>query len=106
MAEPPTLTFEELCAAEPLLQSLKRSCTAESRRVHGSSDPYCANAFWYGYSDPSGGVRGRLGRIIGWGRVPQEPPELCSQAAYDVAYDTLYALLPNCTHNGTVCGLS
>jgi hypothetical protein len=99
MPESPALTFDEICEKEPLVASLKRDCIAESDRARLSPNSYCSDPFWHGYSDESGGIRGRLERILGPARADPEPPELCSDSAYKIAHDSLYALLPACTHS-------
>jgi hypothetical protein len=38
--------------------------------------------------------------LVGWSAAN---PKLRSEEAYDVAYDTLYELLPDCNHEGW-CG--
>ncbi len=89
-----TPTWADLVAAEPELRVL----LADIRRVTPGPD-FCANAVWYGYGDPAGGFRERLGNLVGW-TARQQTPLLRSSAACDCAYDTCYGALPNCEHPG------
>lgn len=49
----------------------------------------CANAIWYG----PGGLKERMSELAGW---YARNPALRTREAYDVAYDHLYQLLPDC----------
>jgi hypothetical protein len=82
------VTFDELCQLEPHLLDL----AAAARRC--CDDPalpsFCANQVWYG-----DGFRKRLDQLAGWhSRHPN--PVVRSQGAYDVAYDAIYQMLPDC----------
>ena len=59
---------------------------------------YCANAEWYGYRGP--GFKRRMCELVGW---DARNSLLCSDEAYDVVYQYLYDLLPNCKHDGICC---
>jgi hypothetical protein len=63
MTESPTLTFEEICEKEPLVASLERDCIAESERAQRSSDAYCSDPFWHGYSGEST-LKGRPSDVV------------------------------------------
>jgi hypothetical protein len=77
-------SFADLCQREPRLHSLERDIQA----VKDTGGPsFCANDWWYGRLKP------RLVRLVGFGA---EQPELRTPEAYDVAYDVLYELLPDC----------
>jgi hypothetical protein len=88
-------TFDELLALEPRLGILLREAKAYQRRKG-----FCANSVWYGY-DGSGGLKGRLLMLVGWERRPRHEI-LSTEAAYDVAYETIYHALPDCNHGETV----
>jgi hypothetical protein len=49
MTESPTLTFEQICEkeplVEPLVERLRLGCIEEARRARRSSDPYCSDRF-------------------------------------------------------------
>lgn len=87
------VTWKELVEAEPRLAGLLE----EVKAVQDDGGPvFCANAVWYGYGPYwDRGFKERMSELVGWGRtVP--PAWLHTPRAYDVAYDTLYAPLPNC----------
>jgi hypothetical protein len=86
-----TVTFEELARMEPVLRALLKEARAY-RRKRGPS--FCANGVWYA----PGGLKQRLSGLVGWGRKWRLPPGhlLGTEEAYDVAYDTIYAALPDC----------
>ena len=94
-AAPRVLTWDDLAAREPLLVALRRA--VEREHAHGQPH-YCANAAWYG---SGGGVdyRSQVNRLVGWD-AGHPDPTLRSSAAYEVAYSTLYDLLPNCRDCG------
>jgi|SRR5215208_1693002 len=85
------LSWRRIKHIEPRLAEAERLI----RCVH---DPhwqagFCANDIWYGYPDTRFSFRARVGAYAGWFA---ERPELRSPEAYDIAYDYLYALLPDC----------
>ncbi len=55
----------------------------------------CANHLWY----RPFGLKARLTELVGWAA---QKPELRTQDAYDLAYEYLYRLLPDCRNCG--CG--
>lgn len=77
-----------LAEAVPELAQLER----EARAVR-SFPGFCANAVWYGYR--GGGFKDAVLRLVGWGAEGQ-PAWLKTRQAYDLAYDHLYQLLPDC----------
>jgi hypothetical protein len=83
-------TFADLIALEPRLAALER----EVRAVRDEDAPvFCANGLWYGY----GGYRGikpRLSQLVGFETCRKDL--IGTPLAYDVAYDHLYELLPDC----------
>jgi hypothetical protein len=91
-------TWATLAAADARLGALRRDILAVRREQQRTPDRhFCANAVWYG--EP--GFKRRLVALVGW-RRRQGPPELQTQEAYDVAYSTLYRLLPACADCGCV----
>jgi hypothetical protein len=76
-------TFDQILALDPSLICLLR----RARNQKGN----CANSVWYGKD----GLRAEMTRVIGHQRT-HGPSELKTSAAYDVAYRTLYAALPDC----------
>ena len=89
----PGLTFSKLCSLEARLLEL------ETRAKSIKDDPearFCANHRWYGCAGCAvcnGGLKQELVHLVGW---EAENPALRSEAAYDVAYEYLYRLLPPC----------
>ncbi len=101
------MTWEELIALEPRLRQLEAEAKAYAaldrakRRMLKRFGPllpedvarwcnrFCANEVWYAW----GGLKDRLCRLVGW---DASRPELQNSEAYDVAYEHLYDLLPNC----------
>ncbi len=79
-------TFEELVRLEPRLGALLIEAKAV-RRPRGKS--FCANLTWYRVFKP------RLCQLVGWERAERHPV-LSTNTAYDVAYDRIYDVLPNC----------
>jgi hypothetical protein len=92
----PALNWEDLIELEPRLEQIERDVRYHAE--HHRTGPYCANRFWYGYDGL--GFKDRLCAVVGWGSDGQR---LRSSEAYDLAYDHLYALLPNCTHESVFC---
>jgi hypothetical protein len=82
-----TTKFQALAALEPHLNEL----LTEARSHKGG----CANARWYG----QGGLRKAMQKVVGHLRHTG-PEELRTSQAYDVAYRTLYAALPDCSGCG------
>lgn len=77
-------TFDQILVLDPSLICLLR-------RAQSCNQGNCANAAWYGPD----GIRAEMTRVIGHRRT-HGPSELKTSAAYDVAYKTLYAALPDC----------
>jgi hypothetical protein len=86
-----TLTWNDLVAAEPRLAVL----LADARAVRDDRrrPSFCANAVWFGWHG-DGGFKSQLRYLVGWGCRPD--PILGTQAAYDLAYRTIYNALPDC----------
>jgi hypothetical protein len=123
---PLSLSWAELAEREYGLQRLER--LAVWMAEHAGAD-WCANEIFYSFLKPQlvqlvGWCRGHLPTcaidgprpmFIDWSTFWERPGSvpattdaekmLRSCAAYDVAYDYLYGLLPDCRHgDGTWCG--
>ncbi len=80
------LTWKALVEREPELARLRR----EVESVRDENGPsFCANKVWYIRFKPR--VRALTGR-----QARRNDPVLRSNEAYDLAYNTLYRLLPDC----------
>lgn len=84
------LTWSVLVEHEPWLKRLQK--TVKDVRDEGG-EYFCANEWWY-----ERGFRDQLSLLVGW---HARNPRLRSDGAYDLAYDRLYGLLPNC--RGCLC---
>ena len=121
--------FMALAALEPKLLALAADIEAARRASRGKTR-VCANTLWYGnaFNDGFkdrlcslvGRVRGLRPKPASRGeridpeqhcrsladilrdpdRLPKGPPALTTCEAYDVAYDYLYSLLPDCRNCG------
>jgi len=83
------LTYDELCYEEPLLQALE----SHAKSFKGRKG-FCANEVWYN----SGCLKSMLSRLVGYRRKDHEILGTCE--AYDVVYQHLWHLLPDCNHDG------
>lgn len=79
-------TFNDLCEIEPGLVELRDR--AASIKDDGTSPAFCANHYWY-----NDGLRLQLSGLVGWGA---RNPAIKDDSSYDVAYQAIYAVLPNC----------
>jgi hypothetical protein len=92
------LTFDQLCRIEPGLRRLEADVIAAAK-VERRKQNRCANRVWFGRF--GGGFKQRVVGLVGWHRFHKAgPPELGTQHAYDVVYDHLYRLLPDCRNCG------
>jgi hypothetical protein len=82
--------WEQLKTLEPELAALEQ----EIRQVQAEPN-FCANRSWYRDFKP------RLRKLVG--RHSGCSGYLGGPEAYGVAYDHLYNLLPNCSHQGWIC---
>nr|WP_321503257.1 hypothetical protein [uncultured Dethiosulfovibrio sp.] len=89
--------FKEICGIEPGIAALAK--IAKGYRKH-RKHPFCANAVWYGGNESYEGLKERLEDLVGWFAAK---PELRNEQDYDIAYDTIYNLLPSCEHVGPCC---
>ena len=85
------MTIEQVCSIEPAIAELMRE--AGAIRDDRAKPSFCANREWYGV----GRLRWRLCSLVGWGG---SNPRLRNSEAYDVAYDAVYRLLPDCRKCG------
>jgi hypothetical protein len=88
------ITWKELVKIEPELLELAKEAQAYKEESKGK-DYVCANDRWYGYGkwrDKS--IRLRLIQLVGWTR--KDDARLYTSEAYDVAYQHVYNLLPDC----------
>jgi hypothetical protein len=100
------MTWEALVALDPGLRVLEREARMHARldrlkrqllrhewllpaEVQRWAQRSCANDIWY----RPGGLKQRMANLVGHGA---RNPALKSSEAYDVAYEHLYALLPDC----------
>lgn len=82
--------WRALVEAEPRLATLR----AEIEGIRSGRE-FCANELWMGPV----GFKPRVTALVGW-RAELDDPSLRTSAAYEMAYRTLYALLPDCQHRG------
>jgi len=83
-------TWKQLIKAEPELANLLEEAQmirTEPGRV------FCANACWYGHGGWDG-FKPRLEDLVGWSMKGH--PLLGTSQAWDVAYERIYAALPDC----------
>lgn len=125
------LTWEKLVELNPELGRIEADIKALAAADTGEGF-FCANRHWYNYKH-DGGFRRRLILNVGWHcyddpdyksppprdglsysvselmdhpaprKLKPVPLELGSQYAYQIAYDHLYNLLPDCRHPGCTC---
>lgn len=83
--------FARLAELEPRLRDAAKAA-GEVEFEEGR--PFCAAAEWYGYR--GFGVKDYVTSHIGWLRRDKSNPDLCGTDAYDVVYDVLSKILPDC----------
>ena len=86
------MTFDDIKQLEPELGRLERHIKQIGRK---RGQPFCANGLWYFYFKPA------MSELVGIGARLEK---LKSSEAYDVAYQHLYRLLPDCHHEGMCNG--
>lgn len=94
------MQWTDLIRLDPRLSGLLVSVRRLAARRASRAD-YCANDFWCGEVVSPWSPKERLCRLVGWERK-SGPRILQTPAAYDVAYDTLYAALPACKQGVSV----
>lgn len=88
------ITWEEIVRIEPRLEQLAEEARAYKQATRYKRKNVCANDRWYGYGPWRGrGLRPMLVQLVGW---CSPTPELQTREAYDVAYQYIYSLLPDC----------
>lgn len=86
------LSFRQMCEIEPGLRELADEIIAISMSRTGSR--VCANELFFSPGeDGEPSMKQRMTQLVGW---YARDPRLYSGAAYDLAYRTLYNLLPAC----------
>jgi hypothetical protein len=91
------ISFEEIAKLEPRLAALY--AMAQAIKDDGRGDYFCANEHWYGYGPVSlgRGLRAQVEKLVGWAvKKRGGNPRLATCRAYDIAYQTIYAALPDC----------
>lgn len=87
------MSFKELVALEPRLGELEADMRGHAER-NRDTPKYCANAWWYGYPHTDfEGFKLTFIQLVG---TLARDERLRSSAAYELAYDHLYHLLPDC----------
>ncbi len=88
------LSWNKLVEIEPELGELLNQIRAIKDDPEKPS--FCANWEWYGVIRTSDlTFKETMTRLVGWKAVKQDPI-LRSEQAYNLAYKTLYAALPDC----------
>jgi hypothetical protein len=86
--------WEQLCKLEPELRTLYRR--AKAIKDDGKAGWFCANRVWYGNAIEDG-LKSTLLRLVGHSAAKKEKhPLLATSQAYDLAYETIYEVLPGC----------
>lgn len=92
--------FEQVATYDERLLNLEKSILKHVDTIGKTDAEYCANSYWYGYDQSGGfpqGFKGELQKLVG---RDAENEELRSSLAYDICYEYLYGLLPDCRHQG------
>ncbi len=86
-------TLRDLTVLEPRLKALASAATLYKQKARYASMA-CANDRWYGHHEWEGnGLRKQLIELVGW---EAHNPLLRTSYAYDLAYQRIYAKLPDC----------
>jgi hypothetical protein len=91
------VTWEGLVNECPALSVVQDGILARQSAMSKSAN-HCANSFWYSSVKPI------LTHMIGGGSMARCDSVLCTSEAYDVAYDHLWNLVPDCNHGGMCWG--
>ena len=86
------MTFDQIKRLERALARLERHIKQIGVKC---GQPFCANGLWLFYFKPV------LYELVGF---DARPPALRPSEAYDVTYQHLYNLLPDCRHEDRICG--
>lgn len=84
-------SYDELTMYEPRLRDLW-----EQALQVADGAGFCANEHWYSKFKPE------VCRLVGW-EAESRHPMICGSYGYDIVYEQLYALLPDCNHHGHGC---
>jgi hypothetical protein len=90
---PDNFTFDDLCFHSHVLRCLYKQAKHWAEMV--GRKKFCANAVWYSTMKPI------LLQEVGYGAHNRK---LSGSRAYNVASDVIYNALPDCNHDGCVCG--
>lgn len=82
------MTFEDCCKLDPAINALHLQVKSFAKE-HRHDKAFCANRHWVQTFKP------QLLPLVGCERR-RGPAELQSSLAYDVVYDAIYELLPDC----------
>ena len=96
MGVPTRQKFLAYANHEPQLFELEERIKAHTAEAASQKGRYCANYFWF----RKGGFRHEMKYLAGW---LCDQPELKNSDAYDVIYQYLYHLLPDCRHGDDLC---
>lgn len=88
----PGKEFHRISTIEPKLMEMYQFVTSIDPSMDGS---FCANEIWYRDLKPL------LLTLVGH---YSEVDAISDARSYDVAYQTIYRALPNCRHEGAICG--
>lgn len=81
-------SYTEVRRAFPALRSLETEAKNYQDDVHAR---FCANEKWYGSDSSRHSLRNRTVRI-----ADRAVQKYCQQRVYDLIYDQIYGLLPDC----------
>jgi hypothetical protein len=82
--------FQAMCKLEPRLLALFNEASVV--KDDGEAEYFCGNAVWYGWEGHNG-FKLRMENLVGHNAKRRE---LGTTVAYDVAYHTLFGLMPAC----------
>jgi len=97
------LTWDEIALLHPTITATEAAvCDVAARARDGEWPAWCANEYWYERVKPM--LRLAVGNEAHERLVLADPGKLRSREAYDVAYQHLWGLLPDCMHQGMCRG--
>jgi len=92
-----SLTFADMAVMEPELQEL----LDEAKRV-SVDRRFCRNHAWYSYLNEPDRFKNRMLKLVGF-NSQSKAPLMHTSEAYDLAYKTIYEVLPPCQHVHPCC---
>jgi hypothetical protein len=95
-------TWPTLTALVPELLDLEQRVKHVVRLANDGKGAFCANALWYGASGKRT-IKSAMARLVGYAAADRLDPLVMSSDAYDLVYERLYALLPDCRHEPGCC---